>query len=150
MWRFACLSSVSKEELACGGCKSDTAFAGCRACPLRECAIQKGVAHCIDCAEYPCRLFNQWKMAGKLLPHINEISVNIAAIKRTGIETWFALQKARWSCPDCGTLFSWYARTCSECGRKLKKNAYRLKGLRRILYRWMFPKIYRKAKLNRS
>ena len=44
----ASLGSVPKEDLICGGCKSDTVYAGCSTCTLRRCAREKGIAHCVD------------------------------------------------------------------------------------------------------
>jgi len=39
----ACLGGVPKEELSCGGCKSDNIYAGCKACGLRRCAREKAL-----------------------------------------------------------------------------------------------------------
>ncbi len=65
----ACLGSVTAKDLACGGCKSDALYAGCRSCRLRECAVARHVEHCVDCADYPCRIYRGWQSAGRILPH---------------------------------------------------------------------------------
>lgn len=143
----ACLGSVPKADLACGGCKSDGyLYAGCRTCSFRDCATNKGVAHCIDCADYPCKMFAKWQAAGKFLPHVREAASSLAAIKRDGIDSWLAAQKKRWSCPDCGARFSWYAPTCDKCGRQHTADAYEISGWKRLLCRFVLPMVYRKGK----
>jgi hypothetical protein len=142
----ACLGSVPKEDIACGGCKSDNVYYGCRICGLRSCAREKNVEHCIECSEYPCKNYRSWQKAAKLLPHIKEAADSLEAIKRDGVDHWLDSQKKRWSCPSCGTPFSWYASTCNNCGRSLVLNAFKLSGWRRLLCRFVLPMVYRKGK----
>jgi hypothetical protein len=142
----ACLGSVPKEDLACGGCKSDTVYAGCSTCSLRRCAREKGVEHCIDCDDYPCKMYSRWQSAGKILPHAHEAAPSLEAIKRDGVGTWLVTQKRRWSCPDCGSPFSWYATECCTCGRSLTYEAHKISGWRKILCRFVLPQAYRKGK----
>lgn len=140
----ACLGSVPNEELACGGCKSDNLYAGCRVCNFRDCAGAKGVEHCVDCAEYPCKMYKHWQSVGKILPHVCEASAALGAIKRDGVDAWLEAEKHRWSCPDCGEPFSWYSNVCPACGRKIA--AYGLSGWRKLLCRLILPMAYRKGK----
>jgi hypothetical protein len=142
----ACLGSVPKEELACGGCKSNTVYAGCRTCSLRDCAIKKGVEHCIDCTDYPCKMYSKWQSASKILPHVREAAISLEAIKCDGAGPWLAAQKKRWSCPDCGSPFSWYAQKCFDCGRALKSESYEMSGWRKLVCRFVIPMVYRKGK----
>jgi hypothetical protein len=142
----ACLGSVPKEEIACGGCKSDRVYAGCRVCGFRDCAIRKGIAHCVECAEYPCKMYGKWQSAVRLLPHVSEAPPSLELIRREGFEVWVEAQKKRWSCPYCGEPFSWYARACSQCGRSVSENAYRMGGVRRLLCRIILPWVYRKGR----
>ncbi|MRR18545.1 MAG: DUF3795 domain-containing protein, partial [Deltaproteobacteria bacterium] len=140
----ACLKSVPKEELACGGCKSDNIYAGCGTCSLRQCARGKGVEHCIDCADYPCRSYSKWQSSANfIVPHSREAAASLELIKREGITSWLGAQKKRWSCPDCGLPFSWYAPECCNCGRKLASEAFELSGWRKLLCRIILPMVYR-------
>lgn len=141
-----CLGRVPKEEIACKGCKSDSVYPGCRVCALRDCAVEKGVAHCADCAEYPCKRYARWQSAARLLPHVREAKSSSEAIKRDGVDAWLAAQKKRWSCARCGAPFSWYAAACSECGLDVSREAFALSGLQRILCRVVLPGVYRKGK----
>jgi hypothetical protein len=142
----ACCGSIPKGDLACSGCKSGAVYAGCRTCGLRDCAARKGLAHCVDCADYPCREFRNWQSVARHLPHVREAAASLAAIKSGGVDAWLAAQRARWSCSRCGAAFSWYSATCSECGGSLAAQAYAMSGLRRLLCRWILPMVYRKGK----
>jgi len=143
---IACCGSVPKKELACGGCKSNTLYTGCRICGLRDCALDKGVEHCIDCADYPCKMYDKWQSAAKFLPHVHEASLNLEVIKRDGTNTWVEAQNIRWSCPNCGALFSWYATVCDRCGHSLTAKAYTMAGLRKLICRIVLPMVYKRAK----
>jgi hypothetical protein len=143
---ITCCGSVPKSELACGGCKSDTVYMGCRVCRLRDCAVDRGLTHCADCADYPCKMYKQWYSAAKILPHVHDAAQNLESIKRDGKETWSEAQKARWSCPNCGMPFSWYEATCKKCGLSLTTQAYSLVGMRRLLCRIALTMAYKRAK----
>lgn len=110
---------ITKAEVKCLGCKTDTVFEGCRRCPIRSCAREQGVEYCIDCECYPCELINQMKerlIAVKaILPHTAGIIGNLEDIKKMGRKAWLKYQQELWSCPNCGTRFSWYQKTCTKC-----------------------------------
>lgn len=146
----ACLKGVPREELSCGGCKSENIYAGCKACGLRRCAREKGLEHCIDCEQYPCKSYTQWQKAAKLLPHLQGAADGLHDIKRNGVGHWLNGQKKLWSCPACGTLFSWYATTCSTCGGSLTSKAHELSGLKKLLCRFMLTMAYRKGRAKRN
>jgi len=143
----ACLGGVPGQELACGGCKSDGfLYAGCCICGFRDCARGKGFEHCTDCSDYPCRMYAKWQSAARFLPHVGEAAAGMAKIKRDGADAWLAAQKKRWSCPDCGAPFSWYAPECPTCGRNLTGDAYRISGWKKLVCRLLLPMAYRKGK----
>jgi hypothetical protein len=143
----ACLGRLPSEARACGGCKSDAVYAGCSTCNIRRCAREKGVAHCIDCAEYPCASYRSWQSIAKaLVPHACAAPGSLEAIKHEGVDAWLTAQRRRWSCPGCGAPFSWYADTCHKCGRALANESYTLSGWRRLVCRFILPRAYRKGK----
>ena len=45
----------------CDGCRSLTGriFSGCSKCPVRECAIERGIENCVFCEEYTCKKLNE-------------------------------------------------------------------------------------------
>lgn len=146
----ACLADVPKEDLVCGGCKSENIYAGCGTCMLRRCARDKGVEHCTDCADYPCAMYRRWQKAAKFLPHAREAASSLEIIRRDRAENWLESQKRRWSCPSCGAPFSWYAQECGSCGFSLADRSFTLSGLRKVLCRLVIPMAYRKGKKQQS
>jgi hypothetical protein len=144
------LGSVPKEEIACSGCKSGNVYPGCRICTLRECAVKKGLAHCAECADYPCKMYQRWQSGAKIVPHAREAISSSEMIKRDGANAWITAQQKRWSCPDCGEPFSWYAAACRKCGRDLASEAYEISGWRKLVFRMIFPMAYRRGKAKRQ
>jgi hypothetical protein len=142
----SCLGNVPADKIACSGCRSASPYAGCQACPLRDCATAKGVSRCLDCAEYPCPSYLMWQKAGALLPHVREARLSLETIRRDGLDAWLAAQRVRWSCPSCGSPLSWYARECGACGGAVGSQTYSISGLRRLLCRFVLPSAYRKGK----
>jgi hypothetical protein len=141
----ACLAGVPEKDLACGGCKSDARYAGCRVCQFRDCAVAKGVEHCVECSDYPCKAYRAWQSLAAILPHVRESPANLEAIRQRGVEAWLESQAKRWSCPICGARFSWYADRCGRCGRGLDAEAHALSRARRLLCAWLLPRAYRKG-----
>jgi hypothetical protein len=146
----ACLGNVPNEELACGGCKSNTIYAGCSTCSLRRCAREKNIEHCIDCADFPCKSYSTWQTVAKFLPHTHEAASSLKVIKSNGVDYWLDAQRRRWSCPECGTPFSWYASVCYTCGGSLMSKAHNLSVWRKLLCRFVLNMAYRKGKANKN
>jgi hypothetical protein len=95
-------------------------------------------------------MYRRWEAGAKFLPHARGAAASLEAIRRDGVDRWLATQKERWSCPDCGAPFTWYARECHECGRGLTAEAYEISGWRRLLCRLMLFAAYRKGKAARA
>lgn len=141
-----CCEAVPREDLACGGCKSDNVYAGCRVCSFRDCARARRLEHCVECADYPCTAYGRWSSMKTLLPHIGEAPGSLEAIERDGVEAWAAAQDRRWACTSCGAPFSWYQRRCDRCGGGLAKQAYEIAGLRKLVCKLAFPTVYRRGR----
>jgi hypothetical protein len=142
----ACLGGVPIEELACSGCKSDTLYAGCSTCSLRRCARERKVEHCMDCSDFPRKGYSAWQSVAKFLPHTHEAPSSLKVIKNDGVDFWLDGQKRRWSCPECGTPFSWYTKVCHVCGVSLKPQSHCLSFWRKLLCRFVLKMAYRTAK----
>lgn len=126
-------------ELQCHGCKTDQVFGNCAMCKIRSCARELGVERCSLCQEFPCSQFEAAEMQGLLefLPHLSTVSGNMNAIAKRGIDAWLAQQEKQWQCPDCKTGYSWYAQTCSKCGKDLNE----LKGYKNVFDKRLFQGI---------
>ncbi len=110
------------QEIACHGCKSDTNFQWCRICNLKKCAREKNIEFCIECSDYPCQDLTNFKEETKY-PYHCEVFDNLEEIKNLGKEKWLKNQQKRWSCQNCGSLFSYYDLKCPECSQEV--NGYK-------------------------
>jgi protein-arginine kinase activator protein McsA len=84
---------------------------------LKQCALDHHVEFCFECDEYPCEKLQTFKNDDN--PHHSVVLRNLDHLKEVGSEKWLDEQKKRWSCPQCGTPFSWYDRECEACGPQL-------------------------------
>ncbi len=111
-------------ELKCHGCKSDAVFVNCRPCKIRKCAIGRNIDHCSECADYPCKFFDEGianKDVLSKLPHSKIAPKNLMTIKNNGVNQWLEQQDKQWKCPECQTNSSWYTVNCTNCGKDLSK-----------------------------
>lgn len=110
-----------ENDYKCQGCRSDKLYVhpGCQECNIRDCTEKKGIIHCGECDEYPCKELKDFQADG----HIHHIDIfnNIEEIREKGPEEWLMTQEKRWEC-SCGTKFSWYETVCQNCGTSL--NSY--------------------------
>jgi len=54
-WTKVFNKEFTKEMMNCTGCKGHGVRVWlCSECPVRNCAINKGLNACVDCKEYPC------------------------------------------------------------------------------------------------
>ena len=106
---------LKRMTLQCHGCKSDDVFENCKGCPRRPCAQEKGYEYCIECPEYPCDIYKEASDKYKFAHH-EVAQVRMKILKSQGLESWLKYQKERFSCPNCGEIFTWYEKTCWKCG----------------------------------
>ena len=90
----------------CPGCRADSENTGCK---IRTCAIARNVAHCGECADFPCKVLSEFASDG--VPHHSEVITGLKAVREMGAHAWLAAQKERFTCP-CGKRLSWYVRKC--------------------------------------
>jgi hypothetical protein len=109
--------NLEPEQLRCCGCKSAVNAVYCVDCDIKRCAESKGVEYCFECGEYPCSRLVAFRNDEH--SHHSVVLQNLGLVQSQGIEQWLEQQRDRWSCPNCGTEFSWYARTCAACGGEL-------------------------------
>lgn len=99
----------------CAGCRSDHRSKYCLSCDFRDCAAGKGLATCAECDEMPCERLEAFSTDG--VPHHAGVVSELAAVRQRGEHAWHTDQRRRWSCPGCGVHFTWYSKTCADCGR---------------------------------
>lgn len=94
-------------DYACGGCKGPNL---CDPCAIKICASGKELDSCAACADFPCRLLDQFENDGT--PHHRLGVENLREIRERGIEAWFGNLTPALRC-HCGKRQSWY-HTCQE------------------------------------
>lgn len=104
-------------QLKCHGCKSTVNAIYCMDCDIKKCAQNRDIEYCFQCEEYPCSRLVAFRNDEH--PHHSIVLQNLGFIQSQGSARWLEKQKERWSCPNCGTGFSWYAKTCEICGGAL-------------------------------
>ena len=108
---------VTREEVSCTGCKTDSIAPFCARCKMRACAMEKEIEFCNECDEFPCKVITDF--SNDKAPHHSAIFENLEEIKKNGIEAWLKTDESRWSCSKCGTRFTWYNENCDKCGTEL-------------------------------
>lgn len=94
------------ELIECPGCRNDNR---CGDCKIKSCAVEKKIAYCGECNEYPCQLIKNFASDG--IEHHENILKNIDKIRKIGIEQWLLEEKSIYKC-GCGNLLSWYSKDC--------------------------------------
>lgn len=103
---------LSPEDIQCKGCLSDSPFAFCRTCAIKECTREKGYTGCHQCDDFPCTWIDQFPMpVGKQV-----ILRAVPYWREHGTEKWVAQEEARYQCPDCGHKLFRGAKRCNQCG----------------------------------
>ena len=92
---------------------------------MRNCAKDKGLRFCGECAEYPCEKIGKFHADGFVLDgatHRTDILDNTARLQSVGPIQWLLDQERRWTC-TCGLPFSYYESHCARCGESLPSYA---------------------------
>lgn len=115
-------SSYLRKSNPCPGCLSDADNKPlhCLNCSKKRCAKEKGVTYCYQCSEFPCVMI-------KLLDrkYQNKYNVSLIAnsqmVKTTGLESFYQLQKEKYTCKICIGVIDMHNMVCSECNDKKDK-----------------------------
>ena len=104
-------------DVKCLGCKSAKPPKWGSTCKIKACAKERGHDFCSQCKDYPCEKLHDFHYCGRDYRLLG--AHNCEVIRDKGPEAWLKERKKRWTCPKCGTRFSWNDETCPKCGAKL-------------------------------
>jgi hypothetical protein len=111
--RLAQVYGVGVEDIRCNGCLSDEPFIYCRTCPIKSCAIKKGIEGCHECDDFPCWFIEEFPLpVGKKV-----IMRSVPEWKALGTERWMEEEEERYRCPSCGYALFRGAKRCRNCGQ---------------------------------
>jgi hypothetical protein len=83
--------NLSVEKARCAGCRNEQgtiSFQGdTKPCAVFRCTNEKGIAHCYECAEFPCDHLHPYADQASFRPHNTKI-FNLCLIKKMGLEQW--------------------------------------------------------------
>jgi len=110
------LMSIEAEDASqvkCLGCKSDKVADHCMKCQMKTCAMGRNLNSCGECDEFPCEKTKKFHQSGKDMSVVAE--KNCYTIREQGYATWLKGQPERWTCPKCGSSFSFKDEVCPNC-----------------------------------
>lgn len=108
-----------RDKKTCSGCMAEDGSkpSSCETCAIKLCTLEKGLAYCFECSEFPCKRIKYLEKSYKKRYNTGLIE-NSHFVKNNGFAQFFEKEKIRWSCPDCNGTISLHDKICSECGRK--------------------------------
>ena len=112
-------NGLSKEQIRCEGCVSETVSPTCAECQFRDCAKQRGFTFCFECKDVPCSKITELaekRSRADNLPHLTLCPPNLQSLRHGGAQEWLRQQEDRWKCQKCGRKMHWYSEKCPNCG----------------------------------
>ena len=113
---IACYKHL-KPKKACEGCLAGDEYKPehCRKCPIKDCTREKGIVHCFECKDFPCKRITSLEKSYTQRYGIS-LKQNSIMARNEGIDALMACDQQRWACTRCGGIISQHDKVCSECG----------------------------------
>jgi hypothetical protein len=109
-----------RDRNRCPGCNGDDAAKPryCVTCKIKTCDTLAGGASsfCFDCVSFPCARLRQLDKRYRTKYGMSMVE-NLLRIREVGLDAFVAEEKARWACPECGSLLCVHLPECGVCGR---------------------------------
>ncbi len=108
---------------ACPGCRQEGAGkpAHCLHCSRKDCAQARGLTHCFQCDQFPCKLIKNLERT-----YIKRYGVSLIengrAARADGLAQFMQHEKGRWSCTSCHGIVCMHDRECSDCRQPLERS----------------------------
>jgi len=106
----------------CPGCRQEGAGkpAHCQRCSRKECAQSKGLAHCFQCEQFPCKLIKNLERTYSKRYGVSLIE-NGRMARARGLEQFMQQERGRWSCSECEGIVCMHDGQCSDCRHLLER-----------------------------
>jgi hypothetical protein len=118
-----CLA-YQRQKNHCPGCNGPDAgkAKSCMACIIKNCEElrQSKDGFCFTCGKFPCRRMKQLDRRYRTKYGMSMLE-NLQAIETQGINNFIELEKAKWTCLQCGSLLCVHREACQNCGNENKK-----------------------------
>lgn len=109
--RMPQLASATPHDLLCDGCLSTRRYIFCRQCAIRDCARQKELRGCHQCADFPCALIDAFP-----IPVGRQVILRAIPFWREhGTQAWVQSEEQRYHCPECGGRLFRGDTNCRHC-----------------------------------
>lgn len=108
---------TTPDRLVCTGCRTAAALCFGGDCEVKRCAEHRGVAFCMDCADYPCNRIRRSRIGE---PYRQLLSRDAARLHGSGVTAWLRDEDAHWRCSRCDAPVAAGIDICPRCGNALK------------------------------
>ncbi|MBN1524521.1 MAG: DUF3795 domain-containing protein [Spirochaetales bacterium] len=107
-----------RDKRQCPGCRQmDTDKPNyCRKCVIRTCPqiLNSRSGFCFECTDFPCKRIRNLDKRYRQNYGVSIVD-NLLYIKTHGKQSFIRKEKAKWTCPQCGSLFSMHREICLTC-----------------------------------
>jgi len=117
---LVCYTYLRKKK-PCMGCHGQDASKPehCRTCRIKNCASNRGINFCFECASFPCPTIKRLDKSYQQRYQVSLIE-NAIRIKTVGAKQHLREEKQKWTCVQCGGVISLHDRVCSRCGKGME------------------------------
>jgi hypothetical protein len=117
-------TGFNPEDQVCDGCLSDRVALECRDCKhgFRDCAAERGVTWCFECAEFPCSRLEEFKEIHVVngISHHRFVVEELRFMKDNGVGPWVDRKTRASLCPECGRGVYWHSLACPSCSTPVR------------------------------
>jgi hypothetical protein len=114
-----CYAFLRKKKPCLGCLGEDKAKPNhCRVCKIKSCANERGLTHCSQCCEFPCKLIKNLDKSYRQRYQTSLIK-NSEHLREYGVDQYLLTEHQRWTCAQCGGVICIHDHLCSECGAEM-------------------------------
>ncbi len=110
-----------RDKKKCPGCRGTDVDKPlyCIGCKIKNCESLQNAkpGFCFQCEKFPCARLKHLDKRYRTRYGMSMIE-NLKNIRELGIRRFFANEKIRWACPECGGAINVHRGYCGSCGKK--------------------------------